>query len=420
MMRKPCFLTLIVCLCSIFPAIANAQSDISTVGIPTDAVGAFVCSMTKIKAKPELELLPYEVMAYESFKELGIDPFTIRQATVAVRPGDKPTSPPQVGIALHFSEMPDFNNEFGRFENREDIAGYKAKNYRLFSRDLPMLLLDDKTVLILMRGTAPEPFLNAEPGKVSAMVDKVGKNPWDAFAVFAPKPFMAFYGETIKEQIKNVGFVPPPLQQLVPLLENDIESAEVVIEVEPYKFNAKLGFADAETAANASRKIREAAEFGAQMTVGVASAELDTKRPMQAALVDYFQRMIKEIPELPNFQNKGNDLVLSLEGEELIPPAISLMMGNLGTNLMSVRRNRAAAMKRREAMEAAGAFPPPPSQEMIDFPVEREEEDDPIELEMIELDFPVEHEEEEEDDLIGEDKELEAFETTPFIGGEGR
>ena len=310
----------VLSLALLFPAVSRAQSEIDTSNIPSNAIGAFIFSLSKIKANPKLEDLPYEVLSSEFEESFGLDIFSIEQGTVVVWPGKDANSIPEVAVVLKLTEKPALVGT--RIKDSEDEAGYKAKSTS--SIPASILVIDDYTLMILRDSSDVEKLVNAQPGTLSKMIDKTGSDRGEAFAVLDPKSMMASYGDTIKEGAKQIPFLPPAITQLIPLLDK-IEAAEASFKVEPYRFDSLLRFSDAATAAEASKKIKEAAELGAQMGVGLMASQMDTKDPIQAAGLEYSQRLIKEIPEMPNFKANGNELTFSIDEQEMVVPALALM-----------------------------------------------------------------------------------------------
>ena len=65
MFSKLYLVTPVIGLLLLLQSAVHAQSDVSTFGIPQDAVGAVVFSGTKIRNNPNLEDLPFELMSRE-------------------------------------------------------------------------------------------------------------------------------------------------------------------------------------------------------------------------------------------------------------------------------------------------------------------------------------------------------------------
>ena len=316
MFSKLYLVTPVIGLLFLLQPAVHAQSDVSTFGIPQDAVGAVVFSGTKIRNNPNLEDLPFELMSREMLVDEGIDIFKIQQGTLVVCPGEGPGSIPEVAIVLKFNENPTLN---GRgVQDIDQIGGYPAK--RLAFTPFNILVIDDTTLLFLTKDTAPEKFTKTSDGPIANMVKQTAREPWDAFAVVDAKSAMKNYGDLLKDEVKNFPFLPPPVQRLIPLLDK-MESAVVRVQVDPYVLKATCRFPDAETANKSAKTIKRAAEFGAEMGIGIAATKLDVTQPTQAAVMSYFERLVNDVPKLPNFQVDGQELSLTLKDEELLLPA---------------------------------------------------------------------------------------------------
>jgi len=332
--KSPFWLS-VLSLALLVPVGLNAQT-VDTSVIPSNAMGAFIFSLSKLKTNPELEDLPYEVISSVFESDYGLDVFTIEQGTLIVYPGEDSSSLPQFAFILKLTEKPTLEGR--RIRDKEDEAGYKAKSVPYTPASV--LVIDDTTLMVLLDGSEAKKFVDAKPGPLSKMIDEADPDSWDAFAVFDPKSIMSSYGDTIREGAKQIPFLPPAVAQLIPLLE-ELESAQASMQIEPYRFDSRLRFTDAATAAKASKKIKEAAELGAQLGVGAMAAQMDAEDPTQTAILDYSQRLIKEIPELPNFKANGRELTFSLKDEEIVLPvlAIASLGETIDSFLVQSRRN---------------------------------------------------------------------------------
>lgn len=353
--KSPVLVT-VLGLALLFPVALRAQSDIDTLSVPANTIGAFVFSLSKIKANPKLEDLPYEVMANQFESDLGLDIFTIKQGSIVVYPGKEPGSEPQYAVILKLTEKPALDGP--QMRDLGDESGYKAKSLPFMPASL--LVIDDTTLMILLDSSEAKNFVDAETGTLSEIVEKVTSKSWNAFAVLDAKGMMAAYGDMIRDGAKQIPLLPPAVAQLIPLLD-ELEAAEVVMQVEPYRLEARLRFSDAATAAKASGKIREAAELGAQMGVGLLAAQMDAENPTQAAGLEYFQRLIKQVPEMPNFQTKGKELTFTMKDDDFLLPLLAMVSLGNDANFSSLFRGRRISRSRsvavpmaRDAVRSAG------------------------------------------------------------------
>jgi len=221
--KSPFWLS-VLSLALLVPVGLNAQT-VDTSVIPSNAMGAFIFSLSKLKTNPELEDLPYEVISSVFESDYGLDVFTIEQGTLIVYPGEDSSSLPQFAFILKLTEKPTLEGR--RIRDKEPYT------------PASVLVIDDTTLMVLLDGSEAKKFVDAKPGPLSKMIDEADPDSWDAFAVLDPKSIMSNYGDTIREGAKQIPFLPPAVAQLIPLLE-ELESAQASMQIHDFVLPTRL------------------------------------------------------------------------------------------------------------------------------------------------------------------------------------
>ena len=97
------------------------------------------------------------------------------------------------------------------------------------------------------------------------------------------------------------------------------------------------------------------------MGVGLLAAQMDAEDPTQAAGLEYFQRLIKQVPEMPNFQTKGKELTFTMKDDDFLLPLLAMVSLGNDANFSSLFRGRRISRSRsvavpmaRDAVRSAG------------------------------------------------------------------
>ncbi|WP_339907027.1 DUF1559 domain-containing protein [Symmachiella dynata] len=330
--------TLATCLLATSAGTAAAQADpkLNLDHIPDQAVGAVFLFPQTLAAKPELELLPTEVIAAAGKRDFGFNPMEIEQAIALIAP-PMGGNPPSWGLILHFSAPQDLSKDLTRrTESREinDVKYFSANH----PRDLSFCLYKEKTILI-----APESFLTlmiANQPAESELRTLLSQSATDANAtgILAVEPVR----DLINQALVGAPPMPPPIQQLLTLPDH-LDSVHIGLNISPPDATfIRLAGRDEKSAEEVERILTEAVAFAKQMFIAQStmSMRMDEGAVAEATL-KYLARAGDVIENKLKPVREGDNVTISAT----FNPAYSSSAVLAGLLLPAVQQAREAARR---------------------------------------------------------------------------
>lgn len=330
--------SLATCILATSASTATAQNDpkLNLDHIPDQAVGAVFLFPQTLAAKPELELLPTEVIAAAGKRDFGFNPMEIEQAIGLIAP-PMGGNPPSWGLILHFSVPQGLSKDLTqRTETREvDDVKYFAANRPM---DPSFCLYKEKTILI-----APESFLTlmiANQPAESELRTLLSKSATDAdaTAVLAVEPIR----DLINQALGGAPPMPPPIQQLFTLPDH-LDSVHIGLNISPPDATfIRMTGRDGMSAEEVERILTEALAFVKQMIVAQGTMSLRVGEGAVAeATLKYLARAGDVIENKLKPVREGNDVTISAT----FNPAYSSSAVLAGLLLPAVQQAREAARR---------------------------------------------------------------------------
>lgn len=254
--------------------------------VPQSAVGALYLFPQQLKGKPELEMLPYEIMTAGGQQELGFDPLEVEQAILLVAPSAGPI-PVTWGLSLRFKEQQTLS---GQAMARLTPVKYKKVDYLQSDREEEpsFCVIGDHHVLI-----APEEMLlqmiaandHESPLKKLLAAEKGGADATAILAFEAIRPM-------VQAGLQAMPPLAPPLQGLR-TIPGQLKSVKLLVNVgEKAEAQLILTAEDEDAAKQLEQTLKDAMAFAKQMILvqagRVAGPDSD---PVQQASFQYMNRM---------------------------------------------------------------------------------------------------------------------------------
>lgn len=329
-----------------FCAVASAQDsiiktsrhvipDFDSQFIPETAVFGAVAYPAHLAKQSGMELMPWEIVAAFGKKEFGIDPLTIKQVVAIV---EKPTgmeSPPGYGFILHFDEPAKLNDQImGRLEEG-DYRGMRMYTAR-DTMEPSVLVVDDVTILV-----GSEEFIksmssaNQDKSRlVKLMNSSDNQTAISAYVVVAQ---MRDFINPLIDQVSDA--TPPPLKPFLEIPEL-LESAEWVQELHgDFKSRLTLHAEGSDEAERLDKIIADGLAMGKQMLLAQLIQQMDTNDPVQAATIQYADRIGDFVQTKLTPSRNGNQLIFEASQGMASTPVLMAML------LPAVQQVRSAARR---------------------------------------------------------------------------
>ncbi len=294
--------------------------------IPESAVAAAVMFPSAIGTNPKAELFPREIVTAWGQENLGVDPMSIASVVMLL---DQPSNeePPQWGCVIRFAEATEIEPSDGEQFTFEGKPAFRLQGMNEFI----FVAADDQTMLL-----GPEAYLQQMLGAENTENDLTRMianeaSPMRIVVLVDVKAIRPFLGKIIGEQ---AGQVPPQLTGLTKLHES-IDSLLFAVEVDPESpLTIKINSPDADSAERVDATIQDGLEFATQMFSGQMASQMNPDDPIQAATMQYLERIGKHFQELAKPELAGNTLEYRIQSG---PATIGVLASLLLPAVQSVR-----------------------------------------------------------------------------------
>jgi Protein of unknown function (DUF1559) len=324
------------------PARAAETLDLSY--IPADAVAAVIVHPQRILTAPDLQYLPIEVAVAAGLQYAGIDPTTVEQAIAVVGMPGAAGPEPGVGAVLRFSKPYAGDRVLARLAPGAAEMNFGGKTIHVGrGPGAPSLYLpDNRTLVVAISETQLKSMISAKD--VNSPLTKLLKRAdlsRSALAVvdFATLRPLAMMG------LQSLPPLPPQFQEFLraPELVSSIElSANVGSTID---VRLVIGANDAKAAAELDAMAAKAKRLALEFVQQQIAAEATANDPVQQALAQYMQRIMKRTLDEIHVKTAGEQITISFEGS----PAIGSVGVMTALLLPAVQAAREAARRASSA-----------------------------------------------------------------------
>ena len=320
--------------CSCYAQLFGEQQKLNTEFIPQSACVAAIAFPKQIAENPQFDLFPREIVTAWGKETMGFDPMLIEQITFVVQtPGD-PETPPLWAAILHFKQMQGLSDNLIKNMQQKQLGGKTL--YSSSDPELPSFLVyDEATMLMGNDGYFAEMVDAASRQSELAQLIKNSKLKGQAFAFLDMKAVRPF----LVTQLANTPPLPPVFQKMkqIPELMNELEVSlnfqnQMVTTV-------KLRATNEENGEQLQKIITDGLEFGKNMLLAQMAGQMDFDDPIQAATMEYAQRIGDTYEAKLTPDADGRELTLTLENESAVVPVL------VGMLLPAVQGARGAARR---------------------------------------------------------------------------
>jgi type II secretory pathway pseudopilin PulG len=310
-----CTSIVVVERCSGQEAKANGRELLKL--LPSDAIAAMVASPKSMAAKPEMEMMPREIVTAAGLKELGFDPMEIESLIGFIQlPQDG--MPPGFGLMLKSASA--FDQAAAMPQLAQGTVPGMIAGRKFMQAPQPfmpsLLYLDSKTLIIAPEATLVQ-MLEAN-GKEGALQKRLAAIPanYDLSAVLLFDSLRPL----VKAELDNVPL--PPVFSAFKALPDHIAAIELQVTMTGgVRLMAQAP--NAESGAELERLLGQAMEIVKGMITQQAAQLAASEDPVEQATAKYSQRMMTTMLKMLEPKRDGDRLTISMSNESgaLMGPA---------------------------------------------------------------------------------------------------
>lgn len=296
------------------PGRAQEPSEkLSSRFIPDDAISASFIFPNEMMSDPSMKLAPIEVAEAAALDKIGINLRDVEEIKLIV--GMPSPSGPVGGVVVTLSNDYDFANLnpeiTGMFESVNE-GGLQV--YRSFQQPIVSVYQPDARTMLLSTGGYLEAMLASEAGgdgTLPTLVSKLTKRK-GLTAIAVLEQLRPMITPMLKQQ---EGMLPPPLRDA----SNIAEYADALLvnsDTSLFSTSMTISFLgrDGESAERIETLINDGMQFASSMIVAQAMAEMEGEDAIEQAMVQYIQRLGREIPEMLRPARRGNLVQVKVDG----------------------------------------------------------------------------------------------------------
>ncbi len=303
--------------------------------ITRDASIAAVAHPRRVLTDASMQVLPIEIFAAWSGKELGIDPLEVEEVVMIVEMGEKP---PTVVFVVRFSETHHFDVSKSPLAENTVEAVFEGKRYRKgrpFSH-LSLYMPDRRTLVVArddcLRGLvtkAKQPIL----GSLS-MLFKAADTSADISVIATMDPVREMLTDILSSE-----FVPPPLAEMKRIPES-LKSIDFKSQLtDEAEAELVLHAVDATAAEELERLVNRLLEHGRNAILTELTQEYSRQDPIERATIRYMERFSQHVLDSLRPTREGTVVTLSLTKDQYTQRAV------IGLVIAMMQPARASALE---------------------------------------------------------------------------
>ena len=343
MSLKRIFLTTFLVVLSVASSLqaqqATSTPELNTKHIPNSAFAAVTLFPQQFKSDKQFEMFPYEVVTAWGKRELGIDPMDATQITLfAEAPEDMEAmneGPPSWAAIMHFQTKQKLGGALIDQLDQDDPNGkVYLGNMR---RGIPSFLVVDDTTIIVGDDAWFDELQNAgADSSLGKLMKTEMAGGGDVVAVIDVKSVRPLLNEMMEEVPAGL---PSPVSRLKKLPEL-LDSKVIRLDLKSGQMMVQMNGVDEASAKQTQKILKKAMSFGADMAVGSVATQMDGSDQVQAAGLEYFERLSGLIQRDLEPQLSGNKVTIEVKSlnAAVVPTLIGMM-------LPAVQAARAAARR---------------------------------------------------------------------------
>ena len=303
--------------------------------VPDEAFASVVAFPKRLAQDPQWELFPSEIVTAWGKKEFGFDPMLLEQATLVLQVSESGLeAPPLWGLILHFDQMQGLAGGMIDRMPRQQLDGKTL--YSGSGMGMPSFLVWDESTILAGDEALFESMAQASGrGKLASLMGRAKvRGEVVAFAELSDMRPM------INTALEQIPFMPPPIARLkkLPDMLEGVEASVSVKDLSPTT-SLYLHFQDEDQAADADEIIDDALDMGTDLLLGMMATNFDMEDPVQAAAMEYFQRLFGDARDQLKPKQQGSRLTIELKDETAMAPIL------VGMLLPAVQSTRSAARR---------------------------------------------------------------------------
>ena len=313
MLTGQCRRALLAALLVLVPIAAQAQdSSPSSQYIPQDAFTVIVGNPNLVLMKPDMSLIPREVISAVSKEATGLDPVDATSVTAFMRIPN-PTSAPQWGLIARFDKPQTLGGSYLEQCDEQEINGRPFYVNDGFDSPPSLYAVSDTTVLIGDAETVPlmlRSQMSASP--LTELMSTVAADEADVQMLVA----WDMIRPLLEEQLEATGPLPPPFGQLADVGESLVNiHAKLDLGI-ALDGAIEMSFTDAKTAQESADTLQRLLAFGQTMTVAQMQSEMaESKDVASRAMAVYVERIAEEIATSLKPQVDDKTVRIAIDGQ---------------------------------------------------------------------------------------------------------
>ncbi|MDB2685995.1 DUF1559 domain-containing protein [Mariniblastus sp.] len=312
--------------------------ELNTNHIPDSAFAGFTIFPQQFKNDKQFEMLPYEVMTAWGKRELGIDPMEASQITMIVKaPKDLDTfeqQPPSWAAIMHFKSQQKLDGDLldqldkdpnGKVYHGDNRAGIPSA-----------LLLDDKTVVLGDDAW----FDELEKAGADSSLGKLMKTEMAGGGDFVALLDIEKIRPVLNQMMEQMPPGLPPAVKRLKELPELLDSKVVRLDLKSGQMMVEMNGVDAASAERTKKILTKAMSLGADMAVGGVATQMDGRDKVQAAALEYFERLSGIIQRDLEPKLDGNKVVVEVKNMNMmvVPTLVGMILPAVQAARQAARR----------------------------------------------------------------------------------
>lgn len=279
--------------------------------LPADAIAAVVASPKGLASRPEMDMLPREIVTAAGLKELGFDPMEIESMVAYVQMPEQGL-PPGFGVVMRSAV--DYDRAQMLPQLMRDTTPARILGREFFRASQPflpsMMFLDNKTLVI-----APEDAMS----KVLAAPDADSPLRKRISSIDAPHDLSAvLLFDSLRPMLKAQmeGLPIPPAFAAFKALPDHVKAVELHVDLTSVgKFQLIAQSPNADSAIELQRLLGQLMDLAKGALTQQAAQAAATEDPIERAAAKYSERMVTSMMKLLEPKLAGDRVTISMSNE---------------------------------------------------------------------------------------------------------